>query len=106
PLEEVAPQIKSEIQTDRAKNELVNVQEKVEDERLGGATLADAARKFGLKPVTIEAIDREGKDANGKPVADLPKDIDVLGPAFSADVHGENEALKLPNNAGYVSYDV
>jgi len=39
-------------------------------------------------------------------VAGLPPNLDVLGPAFSADVHGENEPLRLPSNAGYVWYDV
>jgi peptidyl-prolyl cis-trans isomerase D len=106
PFEEVAPEIKRDIQHDRARNEMVNVQEKVEDERLGGATLADAARKFGLKPLTIEAIDRSGKDAKGNPVPDLPQNVDVLNAAFSADVHGENEPLKLPKNEGYVWFDV
>ena len=47
-------------------DELVNVQDKIEDERLGGATLAEAARKFNLKPRTIEAIDRSGKAPDGK----------------------------------------
>ena len=50
PFEEVAAELKRDMQNERAKNELTNVQEKIEDERLGGATLADAARKFNLKP--------------------------------------------------------
>ena len=50
PFEEVAAELKRDMQHERAKNELTNVQEKIEDERLGGATLADAARKFKLKP--------------------------------------------------------
>ena len=59
-------------------SELTNVQDKIEDERAGGATLADAAQKFNLKPRTIEAIDRTGKDAEGNPVPDLPQSVDVL----------------------------
>ena len=46
--EEVADEIKKEVAVERARNELVNVQEKIEDERLSGATLADSARKFKL----------------------------------------------------------
>ena len=105
-FEDVSADLKREMQTERAKNELTNVQEKVEDERLGGATLADAARKFDLKPRTIEAIDRNGKDPNGDAVADLPQNVDVLASAFSADVHGENEPLRVANNGGYVWFDV
>ena len=106
PFEEVSAELKREMQNERAKNEITNVQEKVEDERLGGATLADAARKFGLKPRMIEAIDRDGKDANGNPVADLPQNADVLSAAFSAEIHGENEPIRVPNNGGYVWFDV
>src|SRR4029079_15938116 len=37
PFEEVAAELKRDMQNERAKNELTNVQEKIEDERLGGA---------------------------------------------------------------------
>jgi peptidyl-prolyl cis-trans isomerase D len=105
-FEEVASELKRDIQLERARHEMIAVQEKVEDERLGGATLANAARKFNLKPRTIEAIDRSGKDADGKPVPDLPQNIDVLQAAFAAEVHGENEPLRVPNSGGYVWFDV
>jgi len=106
PFAEVSADLKREIATERAKNEIINVQEKVEDERLNGSTLADAARKFDLKPRTIDAIDREGNDANGKPVPDLPQGVDVLASAFNTEVHSENEPLRVPNSGGYVWYDV
>jgi peptidyl-prolyl cis-trans isomerase D len=105
-FDDVAAELKRDIQNERAKNEVTNVQEKIEDERLGGATLADAARKFNLKPRTIEAIDRGGKDAQGNTVPDLPQNVDVLAAAFGADVHGENEPLRVPSNGGYVWFDV
>ena len=103
-FEEVAEQLKRDLANERAKNEIVNVQEKVEDERLNGATLADAARKLKLKPIEFE-VDRNGKTPDGTAIADLPQGADVLAAAFSAEVHGENEPLRLPNN-GYVWYDV
>ncbi|MEA3027309.1 MAG: peptidyl-prolyl cis-trans isomerase [Alphaproteobacteria bacterium] len=106
PFEDVVDELKRDMQNERAKNEITNVQEKIEDERLGGATLADAARKFNLKPRVIEAIERDGKDAQGNPVADLPQNVDVLNAAFSAEVHGENEPLRVPGNGGYVWFDV
>jgi peptidyl-prolyl cis-trans isomerase D len=103
-FEEVAEQLKRDLANERAKNEIVNVQEKVEDERLNGATLADAARKLKLKPIEFE-VDRNGKMPDGTAITDLPQGADVLAAAFSAEVHGENEPLRLPNN-GYVWYDV
>jgi peptidyl-prolyl cis-trans isomerase D len=32
--------------------------------------------------------------------------VDVLSAAFTAEVHGENEPLRLPNDGGYFWYDV
>jgi len=105
-FEEVSADLKRDLATDRAKNEVTGAQEKIEDERLGGATLADAGKKFGLAPRVIDAIDRNGKDASGNPVAGLPEGVDLVSAIFSADVHGEHEPLKLPSNGGYAWYDV
>ena len=73
PFEEVAAELKQEMAAERAKAELLTVHDKIEDERLGGATLADLAKKLNLQTRTIEAIDRAGQDRDGKPVADLPQ---------------------------------
>jgi peptidyl-prolyl cis-trans isomerase D len=105
-FEEVSAELKKDLATEKARNELSHVQEKIEDERLGGATLAEAGKKFGLTPRVIEAIDRAGKDPSGNAVGDLPEGVDAVSAAFSADVRAENEPLRLPNNGGYVWYDV
>ena len=105
-FEEVSAELKKDLATEKAKNELANVQDKIEDERLGGATLAEAGKKFGLTPRVIDAVDRTGKDPSGNPVSDLPEGIDVVSAAFSADVRAENEPLRLPSNGGHVWYDV
>jgi peptidyl-prolyl cis-trans isomerase D len=106
PFEEVSAELKRDMRNERAKSEITSVQDKIEDERLGGATLADAARKFNLTPRVIEAIDRNGKDARGNPVPDLPQNADVMSAAFGAEIHGENEPIRVPNNGGYVWFDV
>jgi peptidyl-prolyl cis-trans isomerase D len=105
PLDQVANELKRELALERAKNEVQNIEEKIEDERLGGASLADAARKFNLKPRTIEAVDRSGRDPDGKVIADLPKGADVLTAAFAAEVGGDNEPLRV-SGGGHIWYDV
>ncbi|MBI3704010.1 MAG: peptidylprolyl isomerase, partial [Rhizobiales bacterium] len=89
----------------RARSELNNLRDKIEDERAGGSTLAETAKKLGLKSLTIEAIDRSGRAPEGKLVADLPKTPDVISAAFASDVGVDSEALQLPNN-GLLWYDV
>jgi peptidyl-prolyl cis-trans isomerase D len=102
--DEVAPQIKREIAENRAKTEIGNLRDKFEDERAAGSTLAEAAKKLGLKSRTIDAVDRSGRAPDGKPVADLPKSPDVIAAAFTSDVGVDNDPLQLPN--GYLWYDV
>ena len=64
----------------------------IEDARAGGATLNEMSAKYGLKLVTIAAVDKTGKDLDGKPVADLPGGPDLLAKAFQTDVGIENDA--------------
>jgi len=103
--EEVASQIKREQAEARARSELNNLRDKIEDERAAGSTLAETAKKLGLKSLAIEAIDRSGRAPDGKPVADLPKTPDVISTAFGSDVGVDSDALQLPNN-GLLWYDV
>ncbi len=104
-FEEVAPQIKLEIAETRAKTEIGNLRDKFEDERAAGSTLAEAAKKFGLKSRTIDAVDRSGRGPDEKPIADLPTKPDVIGAAFSSDVGVDNDPLQLPTG-GYLWFDV
>ena len=104
PYEEVAPEIKGELATARARDEIQARYNKIEDERGGGGQLAEVAQKLGLKGVTIEAIDRSGRDPDGKAVQ-LPPGIDILSNAFSSDIGVENDPLQLPGG-GYIWYDV
>ncbi len=81
------------------------LRDKIEDERAAGSTLAEAAKKLGLKAVNIEAIDRSGRAPDGKAVAGLPQTPNVINAAFSSDVGVDTEALQLPSG-GYLYFDV
>ncbi len=102
---EVAPQIKREIAESRARTAIGDLRDKFEDERAAGSTLAEAAKKLGLKSRTIDAVDRSGRGPDGKPVADLPKTPDAVAAAFASDVGVDNDPLQLPDG-GYLWYDV
>jgi peptidyl-prolyl cis-trans isomerase D len=103
--DQVAAQIKREIAENRAKSEVGNLRDKIEDERAAGSTLAETAKKLGLKSVSIEAVDRSGRDPDGKPVAGLPQTPNVVSAAFASDVGIDTEALQLPGG-GFLYYDV
>ncbi len=103
--EQVAALIKKEIAENRARNDVSDLRNKIEDERAGGATLAEAAKKLGLTARSIDAVDRSGRAPDGTQVANLPQGADAIAAAFSADVGVDSDPLQLPN-AGLVFYDV
>ena len=102
---EVSAQIKRELAEARARTALGELRDKVEDERAAGATLIETGKKFGLKALAIDAIDRSGRGPDGKPVAGVPTNPNVVNAAFASDVGVDTEALQLPNG-GYLYYDV
>ena len=102
--EGMAAQVKKEIATERARAKIVELYNKMEDERGGGASVVEAAQKLGLTTVTIEAVDRSGRMPNGQPVQNIPRGLEVVSQAFSSDVGVDNEPIQF--NGGYVWYEV
>ena len=102
--ESVAAQVKKELATERARTKVNEIQNKMEDERSGGANVVEASQKLGLTPITIDAVDRSGRTPDGQPVANIPRGLDVVSQAFNSDVGVDNEPIQFAG--GYVWYDV
>jgi peptidyl-prolyl cis-trans isomerase D len=105
-FEQVAPQIKQTVAEQRARGALGDMRDKVEDERAGGATLAETANKLGLKSITIDAMDRAGRDPKGQPIAALQNmPPNLINSVFASDVGVDTEPLSLPSG-GFIYFDV
>ena len=102
-LEQVAGELKQELAAARAKSEIFDLYNKIEDARAEGKSLAEAAANLKLEARTIEAIDRSGRDAAGTPVK-LPDAERLLPTAFSTDIGVERDPLQFQD--GYIWYDV
>jgi peptidyl-prolyl cis-trans isomerase D len=102
--EGLAAQVKKEIAIERARAKVAELHNKMEDERGGGASVAEAAQKLGLTAVTIDAVDRSGRMPNGQLVSNIPRGLDVVSQAFSSDVGVDNDPIQF--SGGYVWYDV
>jgi peptidyl-prolyl cis-trans isomerase D len=102
-FEEVAPELKQELATARAKSETLDIYNKIEDARAEGKALAEAAEMLKLPVRTIAAIDRSGRDDNGNPV-NLPDQQRLLPAIFSTDIGIERDPLQFQD--GYLWYDV
>ena len=102
PLDQVAGELKQELATARAKNEIFDIYNKIEDARAEGKPLAEAAANLKLEARTVE-IDRSGRDPAGASVK-LPDAQRLLATAFTTDVGVERDPLQFED--GYIWYDV
>jgi peptidyl-prolyl cis-trans isomerase D len=100
----VAANLKKEIATGQARKTVADLRDKMEDERGGGASVIEAAKKLGLAAVTVDAVDRSGRLPDGQPAANIPNGLDVVSQAFNSDVGVDNDPIQF--NGGYVWYDV
>ena len=102
-LEQVAGELKQELAIARAKTEVFDVYNKIEDARAEGKLLTETAATLKLEARTIEAVDRSGRDPAGMPV-NLPDAQRLLPLAFTTDVGVERDPLQFQD--GYIWFDV
>ncbi|MER2535061.1 MAG: SurA N-terminal domain-containing protein [Rhizobiaceae bacterium] len=104
-LAEVTPQIRRDLALAEANRVLLDVHDDYEDSRAAGDSLVEAAGKLQLKPVTVEAIDRNAQRPDGSVVTDLPESQALIAAAFESDVGVENPSIPIGGN-GYVFYEI
>jgi peptidyl-prolyl cis-trans isomerase D len=105
PFEEIAPEIKRDIALERAKSQILDFHDKIEDARASGLTLTEVGKKLNLPVRSIEAIDRSGRAADGAPARDLPESPELIAGAFASDVGVENDPLQTAGG-GFIWFDV
>ena len=104
PFAEVQDEIKRRISASRAGDKIQALHDKIEDLRVSGKPLAEAAKSAGLTTQSVAAVDASGKDPGGKAVA-LPDGPDLLKAAFASDV-GLDEAPIPTKGGGFVWFAV
>jgi len=102
-LADVSTQIRNDLAVERAKAQVQELHDKIEDDRAGGATLEQAAEKLKLPVVSIN-VDRSGHDADGKPITNIPNAAQVVNAAYASDIGVDNDPLDA--DGGYVWYAV
>lgn len=103
-LDEAKDEIRTELATANAAEQLNSVHDRYEDLRGGGSSLADAATQLNLKAVTISAVDANGEDEKGNPVEGLPTPA-LLTEVFRTEPGTEAPAVNI-GREGYVWFDV
>jgi peptidyl-prolyl cis-trans isomerase D len=103
PVTQTFDEAKAKLEADLAHQEAVDriykVANKVDDALAGGATLSEAAEKFGLRTTTVEAVDVGGHEPQDKPVT-LPVSAgDVLKLAFATNEGQTSRVTETPDGA-------
>ena len=104
PYAEVAQEIKRQVSASRAGDKIQAIHDKIEDARVSGKSLAEAAKDAGLTSQTIPAVDAQGLDPKGAPVS-LPDKTDLLRAAFASDVGLDEAPLQTKDN-GFVWFSI
>ncbi|MBA3811946.1 MAG: peptidyl-prolyl cis-trans isomerase [Caulobacteraceae bacterium] len=81
-LETARPKIEAGLRAKAAQNQAYELSQKFDDARQAGASVADAARKAGVTPITVGPVTAQGLDSDGKPTPALADKI--LKAAFAA----------------------
>jgi peptidyl-prolyl cis-trans isomerase D len=104
-FDEIKDELRKNVAGRRARSLILDQHDKIEDERAGGLRLAEVAARLGLKAVTIDAVDRSGRDADGKVIEGVPSLDQVISEAFNTEVGVEADPIEI-GNSGYVWYEV
>jgi peptidyl-prolyl cis-trans isomerase D len=102
----VAADLRKEATTERARKEILDLHDKIEDERASGSTIPEVANKLKLPVVTLDAVDRSGRKPDGTRVEGIPANPELIAAAFASRPGADNDTIDLRNQGGYVWYDV
>src|SRR5690606_29177446 len=98
-------QIRQQLAEERARAEILDMHDKIEDERASGQRLDEIATKLNLPLRTIEAIDRSGRGPDRAAIADVPGGTELVNNLFVTDVGVENDPIQQPGG-GFIWYEV
>jgi peptidyl-prolyl cis-trans isomerase D len=100
-LGDVKDQIRQQLALQMAGAKITDIVNAFEDARSGGADIAAAAKKTGMKAGRIVAVDKSGLAPTGEKVADLPADAEFLSTAFAAEVGEDSDPFAAKSGAYY-----
>ncbi|WP_319531727.1 peptidyl-prolyl cis-trans isomerase [uncultured Cohaesibacter sp.] len=105
PFEEIKDQLKAEIAAERASGDVLEMFDKVEDERAGGATLKEVSEKFNLPLREVTAISKAGDLQDGQKLTDLPAQEALLTAVFDNEIDYEADPVDI-DNSGFAWFNV
>jgi len=102
---EVRDQLVKMIQVEAGRDEILNLRDKVEDERGGGVAFKDIAKSLGLTYHKTSAVNRLGQDKDGSPVTGITDWAKVLQAGNQSDAGFEIDPVATADD-GFVWVNV
>lgn len=99
--ESVRQELRDELAMEQALDQITTLVDKMTDEMAATDSLEEAAKGLNLTLRTIPAVDAQGLDAEGKPIADLPDGEGFLQEVFQLD---QGERGDVAETEGHVLY--
>lgn len=110
PFEGIRAQIETETRADKLQHDptiskkMADTFRAIEDQRIAGKSLAEAAKAGNISVISIPELDRQGQNGNGKKV-EVPGGTDAVNSIFASDIGLDNEPLQQ-KDGGYVWFEV
>ncbi|MGB7206007.1 MAG: SurA N-terminal domain-containing protein, partial [Anderseniella sp.] len=96
-LDSLRDELVAAVRTSRARDQILDLHDKFEDARAGGASLEEAAREIAITPVSIGPVALDGSNEQGETIA-VPGHSDTLKTAFETDIGLEISPLTDGDN--------
>lgn len=102
PLEAARQSVRDALALERARRDIYDVLNAVEDGLAGGAGLDDVARQVGVTVRQVPAVSRDGLDADGKPVDGLARDSQALSAAFASEAGKTSDPVETADGGFFI----
>ena len=100
-LDDARADIKKTLSLQGAAGKIADMVNAFEDARSGGADIATAAKKAGLKSGKFAALDKNGMDPSGVRPENAPADPEFYTRAFGYEVGEDNDPFQAKSGANY-----
>ncbi|HET8534056.1 MAG TPA: peptidyl-prolyl cis-trans isomerase [Sphingomicrobium sp.] len=101
PFAEVKDKLKMEVAKEKAADQLYELSNQIDDALAGGATLEEAAKKIGLKPLKIPTTDPSGRDPTGQAIS-IPEQTEILNTVFDTPSGQTSQVIQAKDDSFYV----
>lgn len=100
-FDEVKDAVRTAVAADKGVTAMYDASVQLEDQVAAGAPLAEVAKSINGRLITVEAMDRDGKNPLGADVADLPDRAAFVRTAFSLQSGADSGLKESANRDGY-----